>query len=182
MGDIQPAPRVLLLLAMFSRHEEAFDWTRQRCEAQWGPIALTSERFDFVETSYYNAQMGEGLKKQLVAFENAIDPAELASIKHCTNAWEEEYRLEAGHEEPRPLNLDPGYLTEAKLVLATTKDRDHRIYIGQGMFAEITLHYRGKKWQGHPWTYPNYQRDDYHAFFNLCRELVRQRRRSESGG
>ena len=168
-------------MAAFSRHGEALDWARQRAEAEFGPIALQSDRFPFIETHYYDAEMGVGIAKQFVAFENFIDPGRLAEIKHLTNAWEAEYKAIGGHEEPRPLNLDPGYLTEAKLVLATTKDRDHRIYIGQGMFAEVTLHFRGRRWQSHPWTYPNYQREDYHAFFNRCREWVREQRRSCRG-
>ena len=178
MGNVQATDPVLLLMAMFSRHETALDWARSRAEADFGPVALASERFPFIETNYYEAEMGTDILKQFLVFENFVDPARLAEIKHTTNVWEEEYKSSGGHEEQRPLNLDPGYLTEAKLVLATTKDRDHRIYIGQGMFAEITLHFRGGQWQSHPWTYPNYKRDDYHVFFNRCRELVRARRRS----
>jgi len=178
MGETLPTQPVLLLMAAFSRHAQALDWARQTAETAWGPAALESERFPFVETSYYDADMGIGLRKQFFAFEQPFDPGELAAVKHLSNDWEAQYQAEASHAEPRPLNLDPGYLTEAKLVLATTKDRDHRIYIGQGMFAEVTLHFRGGGWRHHAWTYPNYQREDYHAFFDRCREYLRERRRS----
>jgi hypothetical protein len=96
------------------------------------------------------------------------------------NAWEEEYRASAEHSESRPLNIDPGYLTEAKLVLASTKDRDHRIYLSQGIFAEVTLHFARGGWQARPWTYPDYQRADYHAFFTTCRDYLRQRYRESA--
>ena len=92
----------------------------------------SSDPFDFTETDYYTATMGEGLKKQFLAFERLIDSSELASIKRETNDWEAEYAALGRHAEPRPLNLDPGYLTPAKLVLASTKDHAHRIYLRDG--------------------------------------------------
>jgi hypothetical protein len=77
--------------------------------------------------------------------------------------------------ESRPLNLDPGYLTEAKLVLASTKDRDHRVYLDRGIYAEVTLHYqRGRGWQPRPWTYPDYRSEPYLQFFTRCRQYLRK--------
>jgi hypothetical protein len=177
MGDVTSHPPVLLIMAAFSRHDAALDWAQQRAEAQWGPLALASDRFEFTETGYYERSMGSDLRKTFFAFEQLVDPAELASVKLQTNAWEREYAEAAGHAEERPLNLDPGYLSQAKLVLATTKDRDHRIYIGQGMFAEVTITYRRDSgWVGREWTYPDYLRDDYHEFFDRCRAYLRQHR------
>ena len=75
---------------------------------------------------------------------------------------------------PRPLNLDPGYLTPAKLVLASTKDFAHRIYLSQGIFAEITLQYQHQRWKHHEYTFPDYRRADYQRFFSACRELLKK--------
>ncbi len=166
---------VLLLLTAFSRYGEALDWARQTAEEAWGPVALASERFDHRETDYYEASMGPDLQKCFFAFESLIDPAELVSCKETSNQWERDYQQLGKHAEMRPLNLDPGYLTEAKLVLATTKDRDHRIYLDRGIFAEVTLHFQRGSWQSRPWTYPDYQRADYHEFFTRCREFLRRR-------
>lgn len=172
MGEIHiPAP-VLLIVGASSRHEAALNWARNRCVNDYGPVVLSSPAFDFTETDYYTATMGAGLKKQFFAFERLIDPASLADIKNETNAWEAEYSALERHVEPRALNLDPGYLTAAKLVLASTKDHAHRIYLGDGIFAEITLAYRQRKWQPHEWTYPDYRRDDYQRFFIECREWL----------
>ena len=172
---IQPHPPVLLILAAFSRHAEALDWTRAAAEEAWGPVALASERFEHRETNYYEPTMGPDLQKCFFAFESLVDPAELAACKETSIRWEAEYQQLGRHAELRPLNLDPGYVTEAKLVLATTKDRDHRIYLDRGIFAEVTLHFQRGAWQARPWTYPDYQRADYHAFFTLCREFLRGR-------
>ena len=175
MASIQPHRPVLLLLAAFSRYPEALDWARQTAEEAWGDVALHSERFDHRETAYYQASMGPDLQKTFFAFESLIDPAELVLCKQTSNQWELDYQTLGGHPEPRPLNLDPGYLTEAKLVLATTKDRDHRIYLSRGIYAENTLYYYRGAWTPRPWTYPDYLRPDYHAFFDGCRDYLRKR-------
>ena len=181
MGDIhQPAP-VLLLIAVVSRYDSALAWAREQASQQLGPIALASDAFDFTETNYYAATMGAGLKKQFLAFERLIDPGELAEIKCRTNAWEAEYAALGGHAEPRPLNLDPGYITGAKLVLASTKDHAHRIYLGEGIYAEMTLMYRHRQWQPLEWTYPDYRRDDFQQFFSACREWLLNCGHSGSG-
>ena len=111
--------------------------------------------------------MGPGLKKVFFAFQRPFDPAELVDIKLETNRWEEEYRRrQAGPcRKPRPLNLDPGYLTLGKLVLASTKDFAHRIYLSRGIYAEVTLQYKHHRWQHHEYTFADYRRDDYQQFF-----------------
>jgi hypothetical protein len=80
------------------------------------------------------------------------------------------------------LNLDPGYITQAKLVLASTKDHAHRIYLADGIFAEVTLSYKHRRWQPHEWTFPDYRRDDYQAFFTQCRDYLRACQPPKSSG
>jgi hypothetical protein len=176
MGQPRPHDPVLRLLAAFSRYDEALDWARRRSVEAWGPIALESPRFDFVETPYYDATMGPGLKKVFWAFPRPLDPVELVEIKLETNRWEQQYAAAAGYVEPRPLNLDPGYLTLAKLVLASTKDFAHRIYLSRGIYAEVTLQYRHHCWQHHQYTFADYRRADYQQFFSECREMLKRRR------
>ena len=178
MGQLAPPAPVLLVMAAFSRHGEALDWAQVQAQRHWGPVSLVSPRFEFTETDYYQPTMGSGILKQFVAFAALVDPAQLANFKLQTNAWEEEYARQAGHAEPRPLNLDPGYVTLAKLVLASTKDHAHRIYLQQAIFAEVTLLFQHGRWQVHPWTFPDYRRADYHAFFNQCRNYLRRQLRA----
>lgn len=175
MGEVREHRPVLLIMAVFSRHRDAFDWARRQAELRFGPMALASDSFEFKETQFYERTMGPGIRKEFWAFERLIDPAELPAIKLETNDWETAYRPPDGASEPRPLNLDPGYLTEAKLVLATTKDRDHRLYLDRGIYAECTLFFQGGNWRPREWTYPDYRRSDYHQFFLRCRDYLRSR-------
>ncbi|QDT01203.1 DUF4416 family protein [Adhaeretor mobilis] len=173
MGAITKPKPVLLLIAASSRYDEALAWGLERAQEQFGKAALVSPAFDFTETDYYLEEMGPDLKKQFWAFQQTIDPSELAAVKRATNDLEVRYIEQSDHSEPRPLNLDPGYLTLAKLILASTKDHAHRIYLQQGIYAELTLQYRKKAWQALPWTYPDYQREDFQAFFSECRQQLR---------
>ena len=181
MGETLQRRRVLLICAIFSRHDEALAWARDTAEKEWGPAIFTSPLFDFSETKFYKKEMGEGLQKQLLAFENLIDLGSLPGHKLTSNKWEQAYTESHDYEEVRPLNIDPGYLTEAKLVLATTKHRDHRIYLSQGIFAEVTLFFQGNQWQSSRWTYPDYRREDFQSFFTKCRAWLREKYRADSG-
>ncbi|MDA0657564.1 MAG: DUF4416 family protein [Planctomycetota bacterium] len=173
MGSTSQHEPVVLILAAFSRHGDALDWARQRAEREWGPVEHVSARFEFRETNYYASSMGPDLLKTFLTFRQRFDPADLPTVKNLTNTWEREFAATSPCTELRPLNLDPGYLSQAKLVLASTKDHAHRIYLSQGIYAEITLCYRGRTWQQQPWTYPDYQRPDYHEFFTQCRQTLR---------
>ena len=177
MGSAVFHSPALLVMAVTSRHDEALGWAARKAEAAWGPLLPGSPVFDFTETDYYRTTMGEGLKKQFLALQKPFDPAELAEIKLAANAWEAEYTQGAAHPEPRPLNLDPGYLTPAKLVLASTKDHSHRIYLSRGIYAEVTLHYQAGAWQPREWTYPDYRRADFHEYFLQLRRELQARRR-----
>ncbi len=175
MGDIAEPSPVLVIVAAFSRYDAALDWGLERATQVCAPVALVSERFDFRETDYYEPTMGPGIKKCFWAFERLADPAALVELKLQTNAWEAQYAQLARHPESRPLNLDPGYLTAAKLVLASTKDHAHRIYLGRGIYGEVTLFYKDRQWQHRDWTFPDYRRADYQAFFSQCRQYFRSR-------
>lgn len=175
MGQATAHPPVLPLVVVFSASPAARHWARQAIEAAWGPVALTSPTFSFSETAYYAASMGTRLELELWACDELMPPTDLPERKRQTNLWEAAYAQEAADVVSRPLNLDPGYLTLAKLVLASTKDHAHRLYLGEGIFGEVTLNYVRGAWQPLPWTYPNYRRADYQEFLSRCREWYRER-------
>ncbi len=109
-----------------------------------------------------------------MAFEQPIGPGRLAAIKRATNAVEAEFAAGRGGGPPRPVNLDPGYVTESKLVLASAKDFAHRIYLGEGIYAEVTLTYARGRWQAGPHTFPDYASGRYDAFLTAARAALRR--------
>jgi hypothetical protein len=175
MAQPRQVANALLVVAAFGRHEAALAWARERLEASYGPVLRTSEPFVFDQTRYYEASMGAGLHKVLWAFRDLIDPTRLPDIKLATNALEAELAAQGTYAEARPVNLDPGYLVLGKFLLATTKDQSHRIYLRDGIFAEVTLHYQGGTFRPWPWTYADYRLEQVIAFLNAAREDYRGR-------
>jgi hypothetical protein len=171
-----PVP-VLQIVGVFSRHADALEWARQRLEAEFGAVGLTSLPYHFHQTTYYTASMGADLRKQFLAFENLVDPDCLPMVKLRTNALEVELAQSGRYAEPRPLNLDPGVLGLGKLLLATTKDQAHRVYLRQGIFAEVTLRFEAGSFEPWPWTYADYRQECVRAFFREAREYYRRRMR-----
>ncbi len=169
----------VLMMAAFSRYDEALDWARDRAVETFGPVALGSDTFEFDQTDYYRSTMGPDLRKVFFTFGTPFDAADLPEVKLTTDRWEQEYAAAADHPEPRPLNIDPGYLTMGKLVLASTKGYTHRIYMARGIFAEITLFYRHGRWRSYEWTFPDYRRAEYYDYFTCCRELLRDEPRED---
>lgn len=163
-----PEP-VLLVVAAFSRHLEALSWVQPRLEAAFGPVALASAAFSFHHTRYYQATMGEGLRKQFLAFRDLIEPDRLADIKQFTINLEAELAEGNLFPDVRPLNLDPGLLSLGKFMLASTKDQAQRIYLHDGIFAEVTLHYKAGQFEPWPWTYADYREAEVQAFLQEAR-------------
>jgi hypothetical protein len=165
----------LLVIAAFSRHAEALTWGRQRVEQLFGPIRLESEAYSFQHTGYYTATMGPELRKQIWVFERLVPLDSLALHKVATIQLEEELRSSGQFPEARPLNLDPGLLNLGKFMLATTKDQGHRIYLRDGIFAEVTLHYCDGEYVPWPWTYADYREEHVRDFLNRAREYYKER-------
>ena len=138
-----------------------------------GPIDYTSELMPFSSTTYYQTEMGPNIQRQFISFERLIDGGTLAEIKLFTNDVEQVFALRKSEGTARRVNLDAGYICLAKLVLASTKDHAHRIYLRDGIYAEITLRFYRKTFQPWEWSYPDYRLPTYIAIFNHIRKIYR---------
>jgi hypothetical protein len=120
--------------------------------------------------------MGARLKKLYVCFTDLIRREELPSIKLWTNALEEDHAC-AGR---RTVNIDPGYVSRDKLVLATTKDFFHRLYLGRGIYGEVTLHFQKGAFRHFSWTYPDYREKDVQEFLIKARASIAPQEKKET--
>jgi hypothetical protein len=131
-------------------------------EETFSMIETRSDLYDFSDfTNYYESEMGSNLKKFFLAFSQLHTPEILPQFKLKTNKIEKQFIK----EKKRQINIDPGYLSEAKVVLATTKNYDHRIYLGEGIFADLHLKFSKKSFQSQPWTYSDYKQQIVIDFF-----------------
>ena len=172
----EPVP-VKLIVGILAADEDALACAKEEITKNFGEYDMASEVWAFTQTSYYKDELGENVLRQFVSIAKLIDPGELAPIKHKANHIEKELAEKLNTELPRPVNLDPGTIEPSKLVLASTKNFSHRIYIGDKMFAELTLSYCKGQWQSFPYTFPDYKEDRYHDFLSKVRDrLVEQLR------
>jgi hypothetical protein len=121
--------------------------------------------------------MGPALQIQFLAFHNLVAPERLATIKRSTNELEAEFAHLGTCSEARPLNLDPGFLSLGKFLLATTKDQSHRVYLQDGIYAEVTLRFHDGAFEPWAWTYADYRQPAVLAFMKEARDFYRLRLR-----
>jgi len=167
----QPKP-VKLIVGIFATDAQCLQKAVETVTKEFGAADFVSDVWPFDKTTYYKKETGENLLRQFVSIEKPIDPGELANIKHTTNRLEQELAAQLNRDVPRPVNLDPGIIEPSKLVLATTKNFSHRIYIGNQMYAEVTLMYEKGAWSFSPYTYPDYRQPCYIEFFEKVRKKL----------
>ncbi len=136
---------------------------------EFGPFADESDIFDWSHSDYYEDELGSDIKRKFILFDQIISPEEIADIKLKTNDIENE--LSTGNK--RTVNIDPGYITMAKLVLATTKNYCHRIYLGKGIYAEVTLYYQNDDFHPTPFTFNDFKKRECIEFFKKAREYLK---------
>jgi hypothetical protein len=172
MGQINTPPQVKLFTGVLTSFPEIIADVEERLTARFGVIDLRSGGFSFDQTRYYDRAMGSPITRYFLAFRTLIAPADIPFIKKATNELEAAFAKEYG-QVSRPINLDPGYLEEAKIVLASTKNFYHRILIAEGIYGEVTLHYSAGAWQAFPWSFPDFRSGRYDEFFTRLRRLYR---------
>ena len=164
--------RVKLFASLIAGEDEIMATAIGRCVGRYGPLDLLSGRLPFDHTDYYRDEMGDGLFRKVVSFDELMAPEQLPSIKRFTNDLEGAF---AGRDGRRRINIDPGYLVLDKVVLASCKNFSHRLYLGQGVFGEVTLLYRhGAGYGPLDWTYPDYDSDAMKTVLEDMRKRCRK--------
>ena len=171
MGAILEPESAALLIGVISGDREFLE----TCDSEFsrfGEIVLAGPVWDFDFTRYYEKEMGLRLGRRFFLYSPGFAMEELTPIKIRTNRLEEELIPRTALAVKRPVNIDPGYLTLSRLVLASTKNHSHRIYLSRGIYAEITLHYQNGSYRSRPWTFPDYASQKYIDFFNDARRKL----------
>jgi hypothetical protein len=170
MAEIKSFLPVKMVCGMIASKKEHFQRAEEILTEMHGPADSRSPLFDFDMTNYYEPQMGKGLKRTFISFERLIDPARLSEIKIRTNALEDEIRQEF-QEDFRIINLDPGYITRAALIMATAKDFSHRIPLQRGIYGHLEFLFSKTGIRRLDWTYPDFANEGYSRYFMDVRRL-----------
>lgn len=161
-----PDPGLLIISILSSRWDECWPGLLEKLEDRFGRTDHVSELFAFDQTDYYDQELGTPITRRLVSFKTLRPLDELADIKLFTNELEKRY----ANDGLRMFNLDPGFITMQRLVLATGKNYSHRIYLKNGIWADLTLIWQKKQWVGFPWTFPDYAGNDMKSRLTKMRQ------------
>jgi hypothetical protein len=155
-----------LVIGCFTRHKDIFEELAPKLADRFGAPDVVSSWLAFKHTDYYEPEMGAPLFRRLMAFHTLIEQEALSDIKLFTNEVEAEF----SEEGKRLVNVDPGYLLAERFVLATGKNFTHRIYLGAGIYGDLTLIYHKGGFRGLEWTYPDYGEKAVLAFLETVRD------------
>ena len=164
--------KVKLVISIIYQNKALCEKVVPMLETQFSPLDFKSEVYSFSSFSvYYDEEMGNNLQRIFVTFSDLVSQDALAHIKSKTDLLEREF-IQKGR---RTINIDPGILTLKNFVLATHKDYTHRIYLHDGVYADLTLVYTNRSFQSLPWTYPDYGSPTLIQLFNTLRENYKER-------
>ena len=177
MGAVRSFNPVKLFIGILVSDSKLIPEVETRLISAYGPVDHRSPVIPFDFTDYYAPEMGDVIDRIFFSFERLIEADQLAEIKRQTNELENQM-APLFKTVKRPVNLDPGYIEHAKVILASTKNFYHRIYMARGIFGEVTMHFKNNTFQFFPWTYPDYQSKDYQEFFLKIRQIYRSQLRT----
>jgi hypothetical protein len=161
--------QVKLICGILYSEEQSLEKAFNLMKEQFGPIDYRSENFAFDLTDYYAAEMGSPITRFFISFEHLVHPGKLAQIKQNTNLIE--HRTAVGNQ--RKVNIDSGYMDYDKVVLASAKYNGQKIYLDQGIWADLTLHYTRGYFEPYPWSFPDFKQGIYNSIFLEIRKIYK---------
>ncbi|MDX2470267.1 MAG: DUF4416 family protein [SAR324 cluster bacterium] len=167
-------PRVKYFCAVLYSGGQELAPTKKALEARFGPVDFISKNYEFRGTDYYEQEMGQGLVRQIWGFENLASPLELAQGKlDCIKI-----ETELSESDKRKVNLDIGYLDLFKVILASSKERVNKTYLGSGIWADWVAHYESGSWEAFSWAFPDFAGGQYNPDFEKLRLAFKLARRA----
>jgi len=176
MGTPATPPPVRFFASVIYRNEGQVPGVEAKLIALLGNVETKTVSAPFIYTTYYEKEMGKGLLRSFLLFQRLVGREMLPSVKLRTNDIETVF----SDRNQRSVNIDPGYVSLEQVVLATTKGYSHRLYLGQGIFGDLTLTFGKGTFTALPWTYPDYGSSESIALFNAWREQYKLVLRSAS--
>jgi len=168
----EPDP-VKLISSIFSPDKALIDKVIDDLSLHFGPVDWISPELFFDRTKYYAREMGWPLYRRFLSFLELVPADHLVEIKLRSNEIEKNHL----REERRTVNIDPGYISPERLILATGKNYVHRVYLTKGIYADLTLLFQRGSFRQLPWTYKDYSDPQVIEWLNGIRETYMGQRR-----
>lgn len=136
----------------------------------FGPIDFRSRVFPFTVSDYYFSEMGSPIHRIFVSFERLVGPGDLVNIKLQSNQIEGKLTVSG----KRKVNIDTGYLDFDKVVLASAKYNGDKVYLGRGIWADLTMRYAKGEFRPYPWSFPDFKEGLYNKIFMEIRRRYKR--------
>jgi hypothetical protein len=176
MSHPHPPEKVRFIASLFSPEKGIIQEAIAQLSKIYGPVDWVSPEMFFDRTRYYAKEMGWPLHRRFISFQDLISPETLVEVKLRSNAIENDYLLLGN----RQINIDPGYISLERVILATGKNYIHRIYLGKGIYADLTLVFKRGSFKPLEWTYRDYSAPEMIAAFNELRGAYLKKIRDSS--
>ena len=169
MGQIYEFEKEKLIVGVIYNDMQIYDKAIKKLTEEFGEIDGESDRFSFSHefSDYYDGELGGEGMRVILSFKEPVDASRQAEIKIFTNKIEEELSRDGN----RLINLDPGFISHGRLMLATTKKTGFRIPLADGIYTELTLFWAKGGWHKLPWTYRDYQSETVQKFITRVRKV-----------
>lgn len=162
-----PQP-VKLIVSILTGEHGLVEKVCEKLMLRLGPYDFMSEALRFNYTNYYKKEIGNDLFRHVISFEKLISPHMLPSIKLYSNEIESAFLRK---DRTRRVNIDPGYVAQCHLILATCKGFSHRPYLRDGVYADMTLIFKDKTFKPLAWTFPDYKSSEMICLLNKIRAM-----------
>ena len=170
MAIIRGPEKAILFVGSLFSSSDIFNDAEIVLKKKFGNVLFKSPSVPWTYSDYYNSELGCGIFRNFIFFDTIIDPSSLVSAKLQTKEIEEHF----SKDNKRRINLDPGYITLAKVVLASNKNYSHRIYLGKGIYAELELFYKDRMFNPLFYTYFDYNDEMFIKIFTEARSLLKK--------
>ncbi len=170
MGTPHPPEKALLFLALLFAAKEIIDVSLPILGEHFGDILFETPEAAWSHSHYYDKELGTPVIRRFIFFRSLFDAARLPEIKLQTNSLEDAF----SREGKRRINIDPGYITSSKVVLASAKDYSHRLYLGRGIYGEVALYFQGNRFHPMPYTYQDYREPGGVDMFEKARRELKK--------
>jgi Domain of unknown function (DUF4416) len=170
MASGKPREEALLFAGCLFSSQDIYEAARAALRKDLGNILLETPPLPWKHSDYYAEELGSPLFRTFIFFNTVIDTSVLPDIKLTVMHMEKEFSKGG----KRRINIDPGYLSLAKVVLSSRKNYSHRIYLGKLVFAELELIFKEGSFHPLPYTYTDYRDEANIRTFQKARRLLKE--------
>lgn len=170
MARVQEPTKGRPIVSIIYSSLDALAESLKALERKFGPVQYETLEIDCNKTEMYTEEMGSELLRRFFSFERLAERGWLVEMKKICHKIEPNFADQTAGYDFRTVNIDPGILTPSNLTMASHRELNHRVYLKDGVYAELALIYARGQFRRLPWTNPDYCQGEAIEFFMRVHE------------